>query len=191
MKDVDADHRVEMPGTTPERSGRNPRGYGVGASNLTARTESVYPETSSMMDAVVERDNLWSALRRVERNGGVAGVDNMPVEALRPYLKVHWPRIKEELLCGRYVPSPVLRVAIPKPGGKGVRQLGIPTVLDRFIQQALNQVMQSVFDRDFPSRAMDSDRAGAPVMRCVPHAPMLLRVAGGSWTWIWNSSLTG
>ena len=102
-----------------------------------------------MMDAVVERDNLWSALRRVERNGGVAGVDNMPVEALRPYLKVHWPRIKEELLCGRYVPSPVLRVAIPKPGGKGMRQLGIPTVLDRFIQQALNQVMQPVFDRDF------------------------------------------
>ncbi len=102
-----------------------------------------------MMDAVVERDNLWSALRRVERNGGVAGVDNMPVEALRPYLKVHWPRIKEELLCGRYVPSPVLRVAIPKPGGKGMRELGIPTVLDRFIQQALNQVMQPVFDRDF------------------------------------------
>lgn len=102
-----------------------------------------------MLDAVVERDNLWSALRRVERNGGVAGVDNMPVEALRPYLKEHWPRIKEDLLCGRYVPSPVLRVAIPKPGGKGVRQLGIPTVLDRFIQQALNQVMQPVFDRDF------------------------------------------
>jgi len=102
-----------------------------------------------MMDAVVERDNLWSALRRVERNGGVAGVDNMPVEALRPYLKVHWPRIKEELLSGRYVPSPVLRVVIPKPGGKGMRQLGIPTVLDRFIQQALNQVMQPVFDRDF------------------------------------------
>lgn len=101
------------------------------------------------MDAVVERDNLWSALRRVERNGGVAGVDNMPVEALRPYLKVHWPRIKEELLSGRYVPSPVLRVVIPKPGGKGMRQLGIPTVLDRFIQQALNQVMQPVFDRDF------------------------------------------
>lgn len=149
MKDVGADRRVERLGTTPERSGRNPRGYGVGASNLTARTESVYPETSSMMDAVVERDNLWSALRRVERNGGVAGVDNMPVEALRPYLKVHWPRIKEELLCGRYVPSPVLRVAIPKPGGKGTRQLGIPTVLDRFIQQALNQVMQPVFDRDF------------------------------------------
>jgi RNA-directed DNA polymerase len=102
-----------------------------------------------MMDAVVERDNLWSALRRVERNGGVAGVDNMPVDALRPYLKEHWLRIKEELLCGRYVPSPVLRVAIPKPGGKGVRQLGIPTVLDRFIQQALNQVMLPVFDRDF------------------------------------------
>lgn len=191
MRHGDADRRVEMPGTTPESSGRNPRAYGASASNFTARTESVYPETSSTMDAVVERDNLWSALRRVERNGGVAGVDNMPVEALRPYLKVHWPRIKEELLCGRYVPSPVLRVAIPKPGGKGMRQLGIPTVLDRFIQQALNQVMQPVFDRDFLSRAMASVRAGAPMMRCVPHRLMWLRAAGGSWIWTWSSSLTG
>ena len=149
MKHGGADRRVERPGTTPDGSGRNPREHGASASNFTARTESVYPATSSMMDAVVERDNLWSALRRVERNGGVAGVDNMPVEALRPYLKAHWPRIKEELLSGRYVPSPVLRVVIPKPGGKGMRQLGIPTVLDRFIQQALNQVMQPVFDRDF------------------------------------------
>jgi len=102
-----------------------------------------------MMDAVVERGNLWSALRRVESNKGAAGVDDMPVESLRPYLKEHWPRIKAELLEGRYVPSAVLGVEIPKPGGKGVRQLGIPTVLDRLIQQALNQVMQRVFDPDF------------------------------------------
>jgi RNA-directed DNA polymerase len=101
------------------------------------------------MDAVVERENLWQALRRVEGNKGAAGVDDMPVEALRPYLKKHWPRIKAELQEGRYEPSPVLRVEIPKPGGKGMRQLGIPTVVDRFIQQALDQVMQPVFDPDF------------------------------------------
>ena len=101
------------------------------------------------MDAVVERENLWSALRRVEGNKGAAGVDATPVEALRAYLKEHWPRIKADLLAGRYVPSAVLRVDIPKPGGKGTRQLGIPTVLDRFIQQALHQVLQPLFDPDF------------------------------------------
>ena len=149
MTNSDAGRRVEMRGTTPEGSGRNPREYGAGASSVTARTESSCPETSSLMDAVVEGENMWSALRRVERNKGAAGVDDMPVESLRAYLKEHWPRIKAELLAGRYVPSPVLRVDIPKPGGKGVRQLGIPTVLDRLIQQALNQVMQPVFDPDF------------------------------------------
>ena len=102
-----------------------------------------------MMEAAVERGNMVAALRRVVANKGSAGVDEMPVEGLAPYLREHWPRIKEELLEGRYRPGPVLRVEIPKPGGKGVRQLGIPTVLDRLIQQALHQVMQPVFDPDF------------------------------------------
>lgn len=82
-----------------------------------------------LMEQVVERANMIKALRRVERNGGAAGVDGMELEALRPYLKEHWPRIKEELLAGTYRPMPVRRVEIPKPGG-GVRLLGIPTVLD-------------------------------------------------------------
>ena len=87
MRTADAGRRAEMRGTTPEGSGRNPREYGAGASRLTARMESSCPETSSLMDAVVERENLWQALRRVEGNKGAAGVDDMPVEALRPYLK--------------------------------------------------------------------------------------------------------
>jgi RNA-directed DNA polymerase len=72
--------------------------------------EHFYPETNQLMDAVVERENLGRALQRVERNKGAAGVDDMPVQALRAHLKEHWPRIKAELLEGRYQPSPVLRL---------------------------------------------------------------------------------
>jgi RNA-directed DNA polymerase len=102
-----------------------------------------------MIEAVVERENMIAALRQVEANKGSAGVDKMTVESLRPYLREHWPRIKGQLLAGRYMPSPVRRVDIPKPDGKGMRQLGIPTVIDRLIQQALHQVMLVVFDCDF------------------------------------------
>jgi len=101
------------------------------------------------MEAVVERENMFRALRRVEANKGSSGVDGVSVDALRASLREHWPRIKEELLEGRYQPQPVRKVEIPKPGGKGVRQLGIPTVMDRLIQQALNQVLQPIFDPDF------------------------------------------
>jgi RNA-directed DNA polymerase len=101
------------------------------------------------MAAVVERENMWSALRRVERNSGAAGVDNMTVEQLRAYLREHWLRIKAELLAGDYQPQPVRRVEIPKPGGKGMRVLGIPTVVDRLIQQALHQVLSPLFEPSF------------------------------------------
>jgi len=102
-----------------------------------------------LMQAAVSRENMTAALLRVEANNGCAGVDEMPAEALRAYLHEHWPRVKEELLAGRYVPSPVLGVQIPKPGGEGVRQLGIPTVTDRLIQQALHQVLCPIFDPGF------------------------------------------
>ena len=88
------------------------------------------------------------ALRRVESNRGSAGIDEMTVGELRGYLKEHWPRIKEELLEGKYQPVAVRRVEIAKPSG-GMRQLGIPTVVDRLIQQALNQVLSPIFDANF------------------------------------------
>ena len=118
-----------------------------------------------MMQAVVDRENMRAALRRVERNKGAAGVDGMTTEQLRAHLHEHWPRIKEELLEDRYKPSPVLKVEIPKPGGKGMRMLGIPTVLDRLIQQALSQVMQPVFDPDLGNRATGSGRGEARTRR--------------------------
>jgi RNA-directed DNA polymerase len=102
-----------------------------------------------LMEEVVESKNLMIAYRRVVRNKGAAGVDEMTVEELKPYLKTEWPKIKEQLLEDRYKPLPVRRVEIPKPGGKGMRMLGIPTVVDRLIQQAVLQVVDPIFDPGF------------------------------------------
>jgi group II intron reverse transcriptase/maturase len=104
--------------------------------------------SEDLLEQVLARDNMRAALRRVKRNGGSAGVDGMTVDELPEYLKQHWVRIREELLAGRYVPQQVLRREIPKSGG-GVRELGIPTVLDRLIQQAILQVLQPRFDPSF------------------------------------------
>jgi len=104
--------------------------------------------TEQLMEAVCERGNCKQALKRVKANKGSAGVDGMTVQQLPEYLKQHWPAIREQLLSGTYKPQPVRRVEIPKPDG-GVRKLGIPTVLDRFIQQAVMQVLQGRWDRTF------------------------------------------
>lgn len=104
--------------------------------------------TSDLMELVVNRQNLQAALKRVKQNKGSAGIDGMPVGDLADYLRENWPRIREQLLTGTYQPAPVKRTVIPKPGG-GERELGIPTVLDRFIQQALLQVLQPRWDPTF------------------------------------------
>jgi RNA-directed DNA polymerase len=101
-----------------------------------------------LMEEVCERDNLKQALRRVRANKGSAGIDGMTVKQLPAYLKTHWPDIRDQLLAGTYRPQPVRRVEIPKPEG-GVRALGIPTALDRFIQQALLQILQRRWDASF------------------------------------------
>jgi retron-type reverse transcriptase len=101
------------------------------------------------MEQVVRRENLIAAHQRVVRNGGAPGVDGLTVEQLMDYCRRHWVRIRQELLDGTYVPQPIRKVEIPKPGGPGVRTLGIPTVLDRLIQQALLQVLQPIFDPTF------------------------------------------
>jgi RNA-directed DNA polymerase len=149
MRIGDAGNRAGMPDYSSGSRGRNPQGPVAGASNLTAKRDDSCRKIQKLMEAVVERENMLKALRQVEANKGSAGVDGVSVQALRACLREHWPRIKEELLEGRYQPQPVRKVEIPKPGGKGMRQLGIPTVMDRLIQQALNQVMQPIFDPDF------------------------------------------
>ena len=116
---------------------------------LVATNEPESPaRTDRLMEEVCERENLKEALRQVKANKGSAGVDGITVDQLTDYLKQHWPVIREQLLNGTYEPKPVRRVEIPKPDG-GVRKLGIPTVLDRFIQQAVMQVLQRRWDRTF------------------------------------------
>jgi group II intron reverse transcriptase/maturase len=97
---------------------------------------------------IFSRPNLFTALERVRRNGGAAGVDGMTVEELPEHLKAHWPSIREKLEAGTYQPSPVRRVEIPKPNG-GVRMIGIPTVQDRLIQQAMHQVLSRMYELTF------------------------------------------
>jgi len=107
-----------------------------------------YSGTESLMEAVVSRGNLLAALKRVRQNKGSPGVDGMTVGELAAYLRENWVATRERLLLGHYAPRPVRRVEIPKSGG-GMRELGIPTVLDRFIQQALLQVLQPILDPTF------------------------------------------
>ncbi len=104
--------------------------------------------TTHLMAEVVQADNVRQALKRVEQNKGSGGIDGMSVQELRPHLKQHWPSIRQRLLTGTYQPQAVRRHMIPKPGG-GERELGIPTVLDRFIQQAIVQVLQPRLDPTF------------------------------------------
>src|SRR5499426_2516559 len=118
------------------------------SSRATNGTESP-ASTNRLMEEVCERENLKAALRQVRGNQGSPGVDGMTVVGLKDYLKQHWPAIREQLLNGTYEPMPVRRVEIPKPDGGGVRKLGIPSVLDRFIQQAVMQVLQRRWDRTF------------------------------------------
>src|SRR3989304_6429343 len=119
-----------------------PNAHMTSANNIHVRHDN------HLMEKVLERKNLERALKRVEQNAGDSGIDGMTTQELRAYLTNNWKRIKSELLEGTYKPSPVRRVEIPKPDG-GVRELGIPTVIDRFIQQAIQQVLTPLFEPTF------------------------------------------
>ena len=127
-----------------------PASPGEGSETLTAKRmiESPASNNEQLMEEVCERENCLQAYKRVKSNKGSPGIDGMTVDALTVYLKEHWPAIREQLLTGTYKPQPVKRVEIPKPDG-GVRQLGIPTVLDRMVQQAVMQVLQDRWDAEF------------------------------------------
>ena len=132
-----------------EDTGEAPRAAIEGTESFAAERGTESPAIGEqLMEEVCERENCKQALARVKANKGTAGIDGMTVQQLPEYLKQHWPAIREHLLSGTYKPQPVKRVEIPKPDG-GVRKLGIPTVLDRFVQQAVMQVLQRKWDRTF------------------------------------------
>jgi len=129
--------------------GGTAEGMGTGRQTCAARREEVRDGSLELMEKVVRRGNVVAAYKRVVRNGGAPGVDGMRVDDLESHCDEHWARIREELLSDTYRPQLVRRVMIPKPGGGGERALGIPTVLDRMIQQALLQVLHPIFDPTF------------------------------------------
>jgi|PlaIllAssembly_1097288.scaffolds.fasta_scaffold39917_1 group II intron reverse transcriptase/maturase len=137
--------------TQTEEPARTAGGAGLGAeTDVTTRlrTKAEWEQESGLMDAVCERGNLKLAYQRVVENKGAAGVDGIGIAEFKDHLKQHWPTIKAKVLAGEYMPQPVRRVDIPKPQG-GTRTLGIPTLTDRMIQQALHQVLSPIFEADF------------------------------------------
>lgn len=132
----------------PEGQGKNPESRPVGAESCPASSSWTNAESSWLMEQVVATGNMQRAYQRVMRNKGAPGADGMTVVQLADHLKRHWPVLRERLLAGEYHPGPIRAVEIPKPQG-GMRQLGIPTVVDRLIQQALLQVLMPIFDPEF------------------------------------------
>jgi RNA-directed DNA polymerase len=135
--------------------------------------------TNRLMEEVCERENLKQALQRVRTNKGSPGIDGMTVEELPGYLQQHWPVIREQLLNGTYEPKPVRRVEMEKPDGGGMRKLGIPTVLDRFVQQAVMQVLQRQWDPTFSDHSYGF-RPGRSAHQAVAQAQQYI-AAGYDW----------
>jgi len=149
MSEADADQTAGKPERARRAGGGTAEGTGGARQADTAREGHAGDEAAMLLEEVCERGNLIAAHGRVVRNGGAPGVDGMTVDELMPWCREHWARIREDLLSGTYAPAPVRKVEIPKPGGKGIRTLGIPTVLDRMIQQALLQALSPIFDASF------------------------------------------
>ena len=162
------DAEAHASAASPGEGGRNLPGTGAGAEVRTAAGGQTKPEVLRLMEAAVERSNMLCAYERVVKNEGAPGVDGLTVAELKPWLKAHWTKVRQALLAGEYMPSAVRRVDIPKPQG-GVRTLGIPTVLDRLIQQALHQVLQPLFDPEF-SESSYGFRAGRNAHQAVKAA---------------------
>jgi RNA-directed DNA polymerase len=157
-----------------------PKAPGGGSETPTAkrRIESPAQNHEQLMEEVCGRENCMQAYKRVKSNKGSPGIDGMTVDDLTAYLKEHWPAIREQLLSGTYKPQPVRRVEIPKPDG-GVRQLGIPTVLDRMVQQAVMQVLQGRWDAEF-SEHSHGFRLGRSAHQAVAKAQKYI-AAGRRW----------
>ena len=149
MSEEDVDEKAGKPERSRKVGGGTAEDTTPARQALAARGDKAKAEARSLIEEVLRRENVQKAYRRVVANGGAPGVDGMRVDELMAYCRKHWPRIREGIRSGAYRPQPVKTVEIPKPGGKGTRMLGIPTVLDRMIQQALLQVLSPIFEPTF------------------------------------------
>jgi hypothetical protein len=135
-----------------------------------------------LLERILSRENMRQAWKRVKANKGASGVDKISIEDFPDFARENWKTIRESLSDGSYQPLPVKRVEIPKQSG-GTRPLGIPTVTDRLIQQAISQVLMPIFDPEFS----DSGREGLPMMRSIKSVNTSKRATGLRWTWICQS----
>jgi RNA-directed DNA polymerase len=171
-------NQLELAFMTESRS-EAPRSVGEGTERLVKDRGTESPAIiEQLMEEVVERENCKAALKQVKANKGGPGIDGMTVDELPEYLVQHWPTIREQLLRGTYKPQPVKRVEIPKSDG-GVRKLGIPSVLDRFIQQAVMQVLQSKWDGTFSEHSYGF-RPGRSTRQAISEAQQYI-VEGYRW----------
>lgn len=148
MRERDPDSTVENPGRPEAADGGTIESPGFAGQTRTAQEEQSGDETLMLIQEVLRRDNMFKAYKRVVRNGGAPGVDGITVEQLGAHCRENWERIRKEILDGTYVPQAIRKVEIPKADG-GTRTLGIPTVVDRMIQQAVMQVLHPIFDPTF------------------------------------------
>jgi RNA-directed DNA polymerase len=178
MSDKRQNHQLVLAFMEESRS-EAPMASSDGTESPVAERKAESPVSiEQLMEEVCERENCKQALARVKANKGSPGMDGMTVQQLPEYLKQHWPAIREQLLSGTYQPQPVKRVEIPKPDG-GVRKLGIPTVLDRFIQQTVMQVLQRKWDRTFSEHSYGF-RPGRSAQQAVEAAQKYI-AAGYRW----------
>ena len=177
MRDEEAEAYASMASSEGDR--RNLSESGSGAESCTAAVGEPKAEALRLMEAVVERSNLFMAYERVVKNKGAPGVDGLTVSEFKPWLQRHWTRLRQDLLTGVYQPEMVRKVEIPKPQG-GVRILGVPTLGDRLIQQALNQVLQPLFDPEFSASSFGF-RPGRNAHQAVQAAQGYV-AAGKRWT---------
>jgi RNA-directed DNA polymerase len=152
MRDGEPEKKIEISEADQRGQGRKPEATQVSGSNFPGRKEQTGPKQPDLIERMLERGNLLKALQAVEANRGAAGIDGMEVSQLRSYLRERWAEIREQILSGSYEPRPVRRVDIPKPGG-GTRMLGIPTVLDRLIQQAIHQILSPLWEEGFSAHS--------------------------------------
>jgi RNA-directed DNA polymerase len=148
MREAEPEKKTERSEADQRGEGRKPEAAQDSGSNFPGRKAQAGPKEPDLIERMLERGNMLKALQAVEANRGAAGVDGMEVEQLRKYLREHWADIREQILNGTYEPRPIRRVDIPKPGG-GTRMLGIPTVVDRLIQQAIHQILSPLWEKGF------------------------------------------